>query len=228
MTNYFTSVKTARLLTACGLGLALLGTSIGTNAQSGREGDMEFVLQMPYFEGKELGFDGGARADIDDDAGFGMGLAYNYTDRLALNGFINWNSPDYLIERVLEDGRSEFLSSEMDTFNVGLGGDFYFSTGRLSPFISGVVGANYIDTNIPSGLPDTVCWWDPWYGYVCISDTPTHDEWSFYYGVGAGLRLDFGQSAFIKAGYYQNYMDFDNASGSTEVESYRLELGFKF
>lgn len=228
MLNILSSAKSKSLTSYCGLAVLLFCTSAVAQAQSGREGVMEFTLQIPYLEEKELKFDGGARAGVEDSPGLGMGLSYNLTDRLAVNGFINWNATDYSAERILEDGRREFLSAEMDSFNVGFGGDFYFSTGRLSPFINATIGANYIDTNVPSGLPDTVCWWDPWYGYICSSNTPTHDEWSAFYGFGAGLRMDFGRSAFLKGGYYQNYMDFDNASGSNEMETWRIELGFKF
>jgi len=90
------------------------------------------------------------------------------------------------------------------------------------------VGWNWVDTNIPSGLPSTACWWDPWLGYICNTNTPTHDESSFFYSAGAGLRWDFSGSSFLKMGYYQGWMDYEKVSGSPDLTSLRLELGFSF
>jgi len=69
-----------------------------------------------------------------------------------------------------------------------------------------------VDTNIPSGLPSTACWWDPWPGYICNTNTPTHDESSFSYIVGAGFRWDFSGSSFLKLDYYQGWVDYEKVS----------------
>lgn len=207
--------------------IVMLAFSLSAHAQRD-VGAYEFTLQIPYLESQTLDFDGRARAEIESDPGFGFGMAYNLTDRFSLIGNLSWNSTDYTALRVLDGGGIDQLSTELDSWNIGFGGDYYFLTGKFSPFINAGIGANYIDTNVPSGLPDTVCWWDPWYGYICAQDTPTHDEWSYFYSYGAGVRLDFGLSTFVKAGYYESVMDFDNASGSPKFTSWRLELGFKF
>jgi len=125
-------------------------------------------------------------------------------------------------------GAREFLSSELDTYTVSVGGDYYLFDANLSPFINAGIGWSWVDTNIPSGLPGSVCWWDPWLGYICSSNTPTHDESSFFYSAGAGLRVDFSRRNFLKVGYYRGWADYEKASGSPDNSSVRLELGFSF
>ena len=37
----------------------------------------------------------------------------------------------------------------------------------FTPYVTGGIGYAFIDTNIPDSPPQTACWWDPWWGYVC-------------------------------------------------------------
>jgi len=64
---------------------------------------------------------------------------------------------------VLDDAEDtrQFLSIALDSFSASVGGEYYLNSCQLKPFLSANIGWNRIDTNIPSGLPDTVCWWDP-------------------------------------------------------------------
>jgi len=207
---------------------ALIGSN--TYAQFTHEGEYELSLLVPYYDDIDVGFDGGASATVDSDLGFGFGFLYHFTDRFAGIATASWISRDYSAERVLDDpsGTREFLSSSLDSFTASVGGEYYLTTGQLKPFLNGNVGWNRIDTNIPSGQPSIDCWWDPWFGYLCSGNVPTYDESSFYYGVGAGLRFDLSGNMFLKGGLYRNWLDYDNASGSSDVDFLRFELGFSF
>ena len=167
-----------------------------------RRDNFEFTLIVPFVMSEEVEFDGGASIDINDDPGFGFGMGYHYTDNFALRGDVTWNSVSYDATRVLDDGNGteERYSGKLDIFALSFGGDYYFTTGTLSPFVNGNVGWTNIDTNITDGGGDTVCWWDPWWGYVCDTILTTYQEDYWHYGVGAGLRLDLNRSTFLRLG----------------------------
>lgn len=193
-------------------------------------GAWEFSLNIPYLNDVDHDFDGDASASIDGDFGLGVGIAYNLSERIALRSDISWNSMDYSGTRILDDGAGtiERIKGEMDTLNLSFGGDYYFTTGDFSPFINGNFGWSFIDTNIPNAPPQVVCWWDPWWGYICDGFQETRDENAFFYGIGAGLRFDLGRNSFIKAGYYWQQVDFDNASGSPDFDMIRIEFGVSY
>ena len=59
------------------------------------------------------------------------------------------------------------------TATVRFTGSYNFSEKEFTPFVTGGLGWTYIDTNIPTGLPENICWAYPWYGYYCTTYVPT-------------------------------------------------------
>jgi opacity protein-like surface antigen len=195
-----------------------------------RNGDFEFTIQIPYLLGEEVDFEGGAAADIADDPGFGFGIGYHVSEQLAWRMNISWNTTNYDVTRVLDDGLGTEvnLSGTLDTFTLGFGGDYYLTQGKVAPFINANLGWTLVDSNIPAGPPQTVCWWDPWFGYLCSTSQATHNENVFNYGLGAGVRFDMGRNNFIRVGYFQRWLDFDEASDSPTVDTALFEFGFSY
>lgn len=205
-------------------------TCMSSQAFAGREGRMEASLLFPYLMKKDIWFDGGATAEIGNDPGFGFGFAYNFSDQLAGRIDLTWNSVGYNAQRVLddEDKTVQTLSGRLDTFNLLFGADYYFTRGKVAPFISGNFGWTFVDSNIASGPPQGVCWWDPWFGYICEGYQPTHNETNMFVGAGIGLRVNVARRNFIKAGFYQEYMEYKNAGGSEGTNTIRVEFGISY
>ena len=106
-------------------------------------------------------------------------------------------------------------------------GTYNILAGNFTPFVTGGMGWTYIDTNIPSGLPENVCWAYPWYGYYCATYVQTQSTTRFSYNVGAGLRLDAGRGVFRAAGEFavgglRRLVRLGN------VTQYRIDIGTKF
>jgi hypothetical protein len=201
-----------------------------SSTQARRVGSGEAIFILPYVQSQTIDFEGGAKADINSDPGIGFGFAYNYSSKLAGRVDFLWNNVSYDATRIIDDAdrTEEIVSGRLDTFNLLLGGEYYFLENELSPFVAAGIGWNYIDTNIPSGPPSNVCWWDPFWGYICSGYRPTYGSNEFSYNFGLGLRVPVGRSNFLKVGYYTSYSDLNNSTSSTSIDTFRFEFGFSY
>ena len=55
----------------------------------------EVLLSPQYTLSKDLGFDGGTTAKINDTWGFGLQFGYNFNEHWNLGGIFSWNNADY-------------------------------------------------------------------------------------------------------------------------------------
>lgn len=209
--------------------IVLAGLCFNHAAMAGKKGDFEYSFIIPYTEDIDIEFAGGAQANIQGDIGFGFGISNFYSDQLVTKVDFTWNSSSYSAQRVLDDGNGtrESYSGSFNSFSLLFGGDYYITQSKISPFVSLNIGYSYIDSNIPSSTPASTCWWDAWYGYVCNTYTPTYDSDTWFYGGGLGIRLDVGDSHFVKIGYYEEWIDIDGSVGNTSFNTIRLEIGGK-
>lgn len=210
------------------LSLASATNAVDLTRDNGRTDTWEFTLQPRFTEATTIDFNGGAKAEVNDDVGFGFGFAYNYTSQVALGFDLSWNSANYNATRVLESGNTEKVGGSLDSSTMSFAGTYYFTGGRLAPFVSGALGWTYLDTNIPSGPSEGVCWWDPYWGYVCGEYTPTKSAWEFAYGAGLGLRWDLTNAFFLRGSVNQMRVDVDNSTGTNNVTLGRVDIGFAF
>jgi opacity protein-like surface antigen len=198
---------------------------------SNRQGGFEIVLQSNYVDSKSLSDDQGSSADIQDSWGWGFGFGYNMTEHWQFNFDIGWRSANYDATIVVEDqddpnnsGPKDF-TGRLDTSSSLFSATYNLLDKRITPYVSGILGWTFIDTNVPTGPPQNWCWWDPWYGYICSSYIPTRSETDFSYGGALGLRLDVGQSVFLRAAYHKIWIDFKNV-GAEDFDAFRLDIGF--
>jgi len=193
-----------------------------------RGGSWDFFLSPIYAESATIKGKGGSSVELNDDLGFGFGLGYNFNDHFQLNGLINFNSRGYDAKAVRDDGTTKQYSNYTESSTLSLNGVYYILSGNITPFVSGGVGYTYMDTNIQDGPPDDMCWYDPWWGYVCGSYMPTKTENAFSYNGGIGVRFDVNRNFGLQAGYYKTWIDINNASSTPDFDIWKLDFIFRF
>jgi len=208
--------------------IVLLSYAMGASGQKSgpRAGQWEFTLQPQYFDSNSVTGDNGCRADISGDWGFGLGFAYNFSNHLALGGELTWNEADYrarIVPGPGNPGASIDLSGTMVTSTLRMNGTWNILATSFTPFVTGGIGATYVDTNIPNG--PTQCWVDPWWGTYC--GTPTKSNTYFSYNAGAGLRWDVNRSFFMRGVVTRQWIDVGGGTGSPAFDQIRIDFGFK-
>jgi opacity protein-like surface antigen len=215
-------------------GALLLAGAAGLAAaqSSSRAGKWEFMLIPQYSDSFNANGNGGSRLEVDGAWGFGLGLAYNFNDHFSLGGEFVWNQADYQATLAPGPGNPNApttISAELETSTLRMMGTWNVLPGSLTPFVTGGLGATYVDSNVPDGPPQTYCWWDPFYfGYVCSTGYPTKDDTYFSYIAGAGLRWDSPGKLFLRGLVAIQWIDIGGAIGTQDVTQYRLDIGFKF
>jgi opacity protein-like surface antigen len=193
----------------------------------GRGGNWDFFLPITYSESAIINGQGGSSVDLNADWGFGFGLGYNISDNFQINGTLTWASRSYDAKIVQDDGTTKRYSNYMDSSTLSLNGVYYFLNGDITPFVSGGAGFTYVDTNIQNGVGSSVCWWDPWWGYVCSGYVPTKTENDVSYNAGIGVRFDVNRQFGLQAGYYKTWIDISKASGTPDFDTWRLDFIFR-
>jgi hypothetical protein len=206
--------------------LALALVALPAQAQSTRGGKSEFYVGPGMTSGESYSFEGGSNAKTDTGYNLTFGYAFNFDQHKSLGIEFGWGSQDYRATVVSDTGNRVNINGSLDTWTVRFLGTYNFMEGNFTPFVTGGLGWTYLDTNIPTGLPQNVCWYYPWYSY-CTAYVPTATTTKFSYNAGAGLRLDSGKGVF-RFLVSEQWMDFGGSYGSGSVTQYRIDFGVKF
>jgi len=196
------------------------------NKSSYRSLTTEATIGLRYVEKETIDFEGGAKADINSDYGWGFGFGYNVDENIGLSGDFSWLSTGYRATRVDDNGDSSNYNGILDASSLTFRGTYYLMKTRMTPFVSAQLGWTHIDTNIPTGPPGTVCWWDPFWGYICGTYVPTETKTVFGYGAGLGLRWDISTRYFMKASYNWTKQDISNTSSHPGFNNITIDFGF--
>ena len=211
------------LLAALLLGPAALAQS------ADRAGTWETRLDIVYNNSADWDFAGGTTAEIDSDTSFLIGFGYHLNDNLELGGNFTFGQTDYTADIVGDEPGEIFgVRGEYESTSLLFDATWNFLPGAFSPFVSASAGWAWVDTNIATGPPQTGCWWDPWWGYVCSTFQDTKSLDGFSYGFDVGARYDFSDTFAAHASYRMMWVDLDNASGTPDIDGFRLGIGWKF
>ena len=199
-------------------------------AQSQRAGRGEMYLGPVFTDGQSHVFDGGTTLRTDTGVGLNIGYAYNFDAHFSAGVDFAWSETDY--RATVQPGpnnpnASGTINGTIETSSIRFLGNYHFLTSNFTPFITGGLGWTYVDTNIPSGLPESFCWYYPWYGTYCGTFVPTHATTKFSYNLGVGLRLDVGKGVF-RGLVNQQWIDFGGGYSSQAWTQYRIDFGVKF
>ena len=212
------------------IGLALLLCSAAALAD--RQPGWDFGGEVLYQFSQDVDFKGGSRASLDDDLGLALSFTYRFNSRLELLFGVDWNSIDYNADiapapvtpggPVVGNGFSVEGTIEYWTPRVGV--NFNLLEGDFTPYATAGVGWSFIDTNVPEGRPQSTCWWDPWYGYVCgtFQNTKSIDELT--YNVGLGVRWDLRGALSLRFGYERHWIDLNDASSTPGFDQLKIGI----
>ena len=216
-----------RSINCVGVVVMLLTCATVADAQD-REGRWEFSIGTAYQLSNDLDFEGGSTVSTDNDFNLGMTGGYHFSDKLATTFGFQWSSIGYDANVIKDDDTTSRISGSYENWNLFFNGIYHFSDGPVTPYVGAGIGWNWIDTGVPSGLPSTGCWWDPWWGYVCYTSYPTHSTDAFSYQATVGIRYEFNYSTFARLGYTSQWIDLSNATSTPRFDVFTLEIGWMF
>jgi len=217
-----------RIVKRAALALVLIGLCLGVGtvwaADANRAGKKEFYVPIRWTSSETFTADGGSTFDVNEDVGWGFGFGYNVSDNVVVQMDFTWQSASFNANLMSDVGATTTVGGSLDSTTTLIALQYNILPKTFTPFVIGGVGWTWADSNIPTAPPQGTCWWT-WVGLVCDSWQPTATESAFAYGVGAGLRGDFGDSLFLEVSYTWSWADFDVAD---EFNSVRLDVGWKF
>mgnify|MGYP000594066474 CR=1 FL=1 len=217
------------VLISCVLALLSLSFSGESQAkQTRRDGKWEASFQLLNSLSTDISGENGSSVDIDSDIGWGFTLGYNVNPHVLVNFEFSSTSPKYDATLINEDSDDTYnIKHSMDLYNSQFNVVYNFMSEQFTPFVQAGLGWSYLDSNVADGPPGTVCWWDPWWGYICEGYQDTYSDTRFSYNVAAGVRYELDNSLFFRASYQQNWVDLSN-SDDLSMGMVHLEVGSIF
>lgn len=207
----------------------LLACAVGASAQNfPRAQKWEFTLQPQYTTSQSFSGSDGSSAKLDSALGFGLGFAYNLNNHFSVGGEFVWSQGDYTATYADANTPSTTATSKgtMWSNTLRMNATWNILASDITPFVSGGLGSTYVNSNIPNGFPSNTCYWDPWYGYICGTYTPTKSATELSWMAAAGMRWDVSRDFFMRALVLRLWIDANGATPS--FDQYRIDFGFKF
>lgn len=200
-------------------------------AQSSSRGPgWEYGIEAVYLASTDISFDGGSSLSVDDDLSLTLIFGYRVNSRVEVSFSLDWETADYdaTIQSADNPALSVNVNGEYEAFTPRVNLNYNFIDGNLTPYVTGGIGWSFIDTNIPEGRVEIGCWWDPWYGQICVPVQDTRSTDVFTYQLGAGIRWDSSRAFSMRLGYEKHWYDFDNASSAPDFDQYKLGVIFRY
>ncbi len=210
---------------------ALLSLSFCDDAnakQTKRDGKWEASFKVLNSISTDIDGEMGSSIDIDSDIGWGFSLGYNINPHILVNFEMTSTTPKYDATLIYEDNDETYhIKNKMNLYSSQFNVVYNFTTEQFTPFVQAGLGWSYLDSNIADGPPNTVCWWDPWWGYICEGYQKTYNDTRFSYNVAAGVRYELDNSMFFRASYQQNWIDL-SSSDDLSLGMIHIEIGSIF
>lgn len=228
-------MKTLRLI-LMGLGSLLLAPVIHAQERGvGWEFGADLIYQLSQDVDANGGLDeGGSNFSLDDDIGLSINFGYRFSDRLELQFALDWNDVDYDASVVTysditgQPNGTLDISGSLESFTPRAAVHYNFVDGPITPYVKAGIGWTFIDTNIPEGRAQTVCWWDPWWGYVCGNVQDTRSVDGFEYELGLGVRWDIGPGYSLRVGYEKHWLDLSEADGTPDLDQFKIGIVYRY
>jgi opacity protein-like surface antigen len=213
--------------------LAALALMWSWAAHADRQPGWDFGGDLVYQDSQDINFEGGSSASLDNDIGVALTFTYRFNSRLEMLFGIDWNTVDYDVRVAGAPGTGSnnlgfSASGDLESFAPRVGLNFNILEGDVTPYVSGSVGWAFIDTNIPNGPPQSSCWWDPWFGYICGTWQSTRSIDEATYSFGAGVRWDMSSTLTLRFGYEKHWLDLGEANSTPGFDVLKLGIAARY
>jgi opacity protein-like surface antigen len=184
-----------------------------------------------YLHSENIGFNGPVgpvNVKMDDTGLGGFGMAFHFNEFLSVHSDFMFGSATFSGDMPSAAGGTIHQSQEAflqtGRFNV----DYNIINRRFTPFVTAGIGYQYLETELNHLPPAGVCWWDPWWGWVCQTTHPYAWETDFTWNVGAGLRWNITDQLLIKATVGAQWLEYGGAHGTTTQIEGMFGIGWIF
>jgi hypothetical protein len=210
---------------------AAFAHSAGAQESAASRPDFEFAIGFPHLQSATTAFDGGTVVDTDYSTGLGFSFDWRFADRWSAGATLAMHDIDYEANIALAGAPPgaprELVRNDLDTQSLmGHVKRYFGDWRRVAPYAMGALGWVSIDTNIPTGPPVGVCWFDPWWGLVCDSFQPTRTMTEMGTVLAVGVRWDFSRRVFLDAGVGREWIDLDNGD-RPDFTQIRIAFGIR-
>lgn len=210
---------------------AAFAQSLTAQERTARREDFEFAIGFPYLEPETTTFDGGTVVHTESSTGLGFNFDWRFADRWSAGATLAMHDIDYTANIAVAGSPlgspGEIVSNDLDTQSImGHVKRYFGNWERVAPYATGALGWVSIDTNIAAGPPVGVCWFDPWWGFVCDAVQPTHTETELGTAFGFGVHWDFSRRVFLDVSVGREWIDFDNAN-RPDFTQLRIAFGIR-
>jgi hypothetical protein len=198
------------------------------HAQTDREGTWEIGGTLLDLSSVDLFGPNGSSILVDDETGFGFTGAYNVTNRFAAGLDISYSDPAY-VATFVPDGpvAPQTIGANLDVNVIHLKAIFNILESDFTPYVELGGGWTYIDSNIVSDFSGPICWWDPWWGYICTNYYETYSDTRTSWNYALGIRWESDSSLVLKASW--GVMDIDrNRAEDLELDTIQLSFSWMF
>ncbi|WP_246028800.1 porin family protein [Litorilituus sediminis] len=192
-----------------------------------RDGRWEASFQLLNSLSADVDGKNGSQLDLDSDIGWGFTLGYNLNPHILLNFDFASVTPDYKATLIEDDGDEYEIDHKMNIYQSQFNIVYNLMAEQFTPFVQAGLGWSFVDSNIADGPPTEICWWDPWWGYICERYQNTYSDSRVSYNVAAGVRYELDNSMFFRASYQQTWTDLSH-SEDLSLGMVRLEIGSMF
>jgi len=218
-----------KLLKLCLILLAVISSNVQADFYDSRVKKWEFYLAPQITDSKDLQFENGATANLEQDSSLGFGVGYNLSSRIELALEFVSNDTNYTSTAIPEDPAESAVTSSgsIYTSTINFGFTFNFLTTPFTPYVTANLGSTYIDSGVYTGNVGSGCWWYPYYGYICGPVAQTYTSTELSYGAALGLRYDFNRKLYMKGEARKSFIDMGN-SNTPDFDTARLIFGFMF
>jgi opacity protein-like surface antigen len=169
--------------------------------------------------------DGALNVNLNPTGLGGVGFGYYFTDNLALRFDMMFGPAEY---EFAETGISQAIQRDAFISTGRLNVDYLFFKKRLTPFVTGGIGYQYISVEYSDLGSVPVCYWDPWWGYICTYDTPTYWETDFSWNAGAGVVWNVTDRFFMRIKGDASWLQYEDAEALTTQWEFTFSIGVTY
>jgi len=211
--------------------VCLLASVVSADASANytkRSDKWEASFKILNTQSTDIGGEDESNIAMKSDFGWGFTLGYNLNPHVLFNFDFSSTTPSYDATLVdAEDGSKYQINHKMDLLESQFNVVYSVFASQFTPYVQAGVGWSFVDSNIADGPPNSFCWYDPWWGYVCEGYQNTYNDERFSYNAAVGFRYELDNSLFFRVSYKQSWIDFSH-SDDASIGSYNLEVGSIF